>query len=67
MTQKEYKKIIQEYIRNEESNVEEIADNIDTAAERLTDIIGAIYPTETDEERDELVKAVYEVLRGANK
>jgi polyribonucleotide nucleotidyltransferase len=68
MTKAEYTQIIKNYIaENDIDFCFEITATdtatIDTIAEELTDTITADYPVETDEERDALVSAIYEVIR----
>ena len=68
MEKKEYKKIINDFIKTENFDVVyELAATdtatIDTLAEQLTDDIAAVVDIETDEDRDALVTAIYETLR----
>lgn len=68
MTKADYIKVIKDYINTEsfdfcyEIAATDTAD-IDSVAEELADTIAALYPAETDEDRDNLVSAVYEVIR----
>lgn len=68
MTKADYVKVIRDYINTEsfdfcyEIAATDTAD-IDSVAEELADTIAALYPAETDEERDNLVAAVYQVIR----
>jgi len=61
MKNNEFEKLVNEYI--EKYGIDETND-IDYKAEMLTDDIAATYDILTDESRDKLVHAIYQVLRG---
>lgn len=67
MKKTEYKKIINDHIEKEFDIIFELiatdTATIDTVAEQLTDEVAAIAPVDTDEDRDTLTAAVYEVLK----
>ena len=62
MKNNEFEKLVNEYI--EKYGINNDSNDIDYIAETLTDDIAATHEITTDANRDKLVNAIYNVLRG---
>ena len=63
MTKNEYKKIVNDHIEKEFDITAFDTSDIDIIAEQLTDEVAAITAVDTDEDRDTLTAAVYEIIK----
>ena len=63
MKKTEYKKIVNDHITKEFDITTFNTSDIDSIAEQLVDEVAAITTVDTDEDRDTLTAAVYEVLK----
>ena len=63
MKKTEYKKIVNDHIEKEFDITAFDTSGIDIIAEQLTDEVAAITTVDTDEDRDTLTAAVYEVIK----